>query len=389
MNLKLSNRSNILAQSEIRNMSIECDKINGINLSQGTCALKVPNEVRVGAKEAIDKGINQYTRYDGLKEIREAIAEKYLNEYQIELDIENNIIISSGATGAMYCSLFSLLDVGDEVIIFEPYYSYHVSTLVACGIKIKYVKLEPPNWNFNINKVAQEVTKKTKAILICNPANPCGKVFTIEELEILADLCIEKDLFLISDEIYEYFIYDGRRHISLTTIERIKDRMIVVSGYSKTFNITGWRIGYCISHKKWTSTIGYINDLFYVCAPAPLQIGVAEGIKMLKEDYYKKICSEFLKKRDQLCNVLSDITLKPFIPQGAYYILADSSFLPGVSSKEKAMYLLFKTGIASVPGDSFYHDKFGVNLLRLCFAKSNEDINEVCKRLLLVKKDLK
>jgi aminotransferase len=389
MNLKLSNRSDIVVQSEIRNMSIECDRINGINLSQGTCTLEVPKEVRNGAKEAIDKGINQYTRYDGLKEIREAIAEKYLKEYLVKLDIENNIIVSSGATGALYCSLFSLLDVGDEVIIFEPYYGYHVSTLLACGIKIKYVKMNPPNWNFDINEVAQKVTKKTKAILICNPANPCGRVFTIEELEVLADLCIEKDLFLISDEIYEYFIYGGRRHISLTTIERIKDRMIVVGGYSKTFNITGWRIGYCISHKKWTRMIGYINDLFYVCAPAPLQIGVAEGIKMLKENYYQKICSEFLKKRDKLCRVLSDVTLKPFIPQGAYYILADSSLLPGVSSKEKAMYLLSKTGIASVPGDSFYHDKSGVNLLRFCFAKSDEDIDEACKRFLLIKKDIK
>lgn len=378
----LSSRSDFVIQSEIRAMSVECDKVNGINLSQGICDVEVPISVKLGAKEAIDIGVNQYTRYDGLEILRKAIAKKALNYNKIETDPEKNIIVSAGSTGSFYCSCMTLIDRGDEVILFEPYYGYHLQTLLATDLVPVYVKLHPPKWELKLDELENIISLKTRGIMINTPANPCGKVFSKEELELLADFSIKHNLIIFTDEIYEYFIYDDNVHISPGTIKKIADRTVTISGYSKTFSITGWRVGYSICNEEWAKIIGYMNDLIYVCAPAPLQLGVAKGINDLSENYYKALCKDYLSKRNQICSVLDEIGLTPYIPQGAYYVLADSTKLKGKNSKEKAMYLLDKTKIATVPGEAFYHDDSGKNLIRFCFAKSKSDLDKACEQLL-------
>jgi len=382
MTKSVSKRSEQIVQSEIRAMSIECDRVNGINLSQGFCDLGLPEPVKNGAKDAMDKGINHYTRYDGLPELRNSIANKMLKYNNINIDPEKNIIVSCGATGAFYSACLALLNPYDEVIIFEPYYGYHVNTILAAGARPVYAKMMPPDWIFEINELEKLISKKTKGIMINTPANPSGKVFSKKELKLLADFSIKHDLFIFSDEIYEYFVYDGAKHISPGSLPEIQDRTITISGYSKTFSITGWRIGYCVCDEKWSTMIGYISDLVYVCGPAPLQMGVSRGIDELPDDFYKSLCKEYLLKRDKFCSVLNKIGLTPFIPQGAYYVLADVSAVPGKTSKEKSMYLLHEIGVASVPGSAFYHDNGGDNMVRFCFAKKDDELNDACERLL-------
>jgi len=379
MSLSLSRRAARTVQSEIRVMSIECEKIKGINLSQGVCDTEVPEPVREAAKRAIDGGINSYTRAEGLAPIREAIAEKMRRFNGIECDPETEVIVNSGATGSFYAACMALLNPGDEVILFEPYYGYHLNTIVAVEAEPVYVTLRPPHWTFSPEDLERAVTPRTRAIVINSPANPSGKVFSRQELEWIADFACRHDLFVFTDEIYEYFIYEGE-HISPATLKGMRERTITMSGYSKTFSITGWRVGYTICDRKWAQSIAYFHDLVYVCAPAPLQIGVAEGIRQLPESFYGQIAKEYVQKRDLLCGTLKEIGLTPSVPKGSYYVLADASDLPGRTSKERARYLLQATGVASVAGSAFYHDG-GEDLLRFCFAKNDADLEEACRRL--------
>lgn len=382
MSLKISQLSAEIAHSEIRNMSIECDRVGGINMSQGVCDLDLPRPVQDGAKEAIEDGINHYTRYDGLSFLREAIARKMISFNKVIANPETNIIVSGGATGAFYSACLALLNRGDEVILFEPYYGYHVSTLLAVGAVPVYVTLNPPEWSFSLQDLEKVVTSKTKAIMICTPANPSGKAFAASELEQLASFSLKHDLFVFTDEIYEYFVYDNNQHISPGSLEVIADRTITISGYSKTFSTTGWRLGYTVCHEKWAKMIGYVSDLIYVCGPAPLQMGVARGINELPETYYESLRKDYQLKRDKICSALFKCGITPYIPHGAYYVLANVTHIPGKNSKEKAMFILNAAGVATVPGSAFYTSDQGENLVRFCFAKSHEILDEACERLL-------
>jgi aminotransferase len=381
MNLKTSNIANNISQSEIRSMSIECDKVGGLNLAQGVCDLPLPKEVEEGAIAAIKNGINTYTRYDGVDELREAIVVKTKKYNNIDITADKNIVVSEGTTGALYASLVALIEPGDEVILFEPYYGYHVNTLVAVGAVPKFVKLVPPNWDFDMNELEKLVTSKTKAILVNTPSNPVGKVFSMSELKSIADFAIKHDLFIFSDEIYEYFVYDGLKHISPASLPEIFDRTITVSGYSKTFSTTGWRVGYCICHEKWKESIGFVNDVIYVCAPAPLQMGIASGIANIPDTFYNELRLKYQNKRDKICKALFEIGLTPYVPKGAYYVMADVSSVLGKNSKEKAMYILQKTGVAVVPGSAFYHDDGGEDLVRFCFAKDDAILDLAIEKL--------
>jgi len=378
---QISNRAERIVQAEIRSMSIECELVGGINLAQGVCDTELPLPVGQGAKEAIDAGINSYTRYDGLKELRYAIANKMKDYNGIDADPESEIIVSAGSTGAFYCTCLALLNPGDEVILFEPYYGYHINTILAAEAVPTYVGLKAPDWTFSPEDLNRVVTPRTKGIMINTPANPSGKVFSRIELEWIAEFADRHDLFVFTDEIYEYFLYDGRKHISPASLPGMAERTITISGYSKTFSITGWRIGYTVSHAKWAQMIGYLNDLIYVCAPAPLQMGVAKGILELKPEYYKELCDLFSKKRDNICSTLTKVGLTPSIPQGAYYVLADISRLPGRTSKDKAMFILEKTGVASVPDEAFFHKPGSSQFVRFCFAKEDNELDEACQRL--------
>lgn len=380
MPLSPSHRAKHTVQSEIRVMSIECEKIKGINLAQGVCDTPVPEEVREGARRAMEQGINSYTRAEGLAPIREAVARKMRRFNGLECDPETEVIIHSGSTGAFYASCLALLNPGDEVILFEPYYGYHLNTLIAVEAVPSYLTLHAPDWSFSPADLERAVTLRTRAIMINSPANPSGKVFTGEELGWIADFAQRHDLFVFTDEIYEYFIYEGR-HISPATLPGMRERTITISGYSKTFSITGWRVGYTICDRKWAQAIAYFHDLIYVCAPAPLQIGVAEGICKLPQVFYEEIAKEYVQKRDLLCSTLTQIGLTPSVPKGAYYVLADARILGGKTSKERSMTLLRETGVATVAGSAFYHGSGGEDLVRFCFAKTDTELQEACRRL--------
>jgi aminotransferase len=362
-------------------MNIECQRVGGINLSQGVCDLEVPEVVRRGAKEAIDMGLNSYTRFDGLNELREAVAQKYRRFGGMEVDPASEVIISCGATGALLCACLALLDPNDEVIMFEPYYGYHLSTLLAAQAAPVFIRIDPPLASIDEATLFRAVTPRTKAILINTPSNPAGKVFLREELEIIAEVARRNDLLVITDEIYEHFVYDGLEHISIASLPGMKERTVTVSGLSKTFCITGWRVGYAICKSSWATAIGHFNDMIYICAPSPLQAGVIAGLMSLHEDYYSEISIQYQRKRDMLLYALHEAGLSPLTPQGAYYILADISRLPGSDSKERAMELLERTKIAAVPGESFYHDGYGKHLARFCFAKRDDELQEACRRL--------
>lgn len=377
VNKRLAN----LMQSEIRNMSIECDKVGGINLSQGICDLPLSDILVREVGNAVREGINQYTRYDGIDELRSAIAKKAKHFNRIIVDPSKNITVTSGATGALYSACLALLSPGDEVMLFEPFYGYHEYTLLAADLVPVYIELSPPNWKFDIHEMERSITAKTKAIIICTPSNPCGKVFTEEELDILGDFCIKHDLIIFTDEIYEYITYDNLHHVSPGSIEKIKDRTVTISGYSKTFSITGWRIGYSLAKEEYANLIGVASDLVYVCAPAPLQYAVAKAIDVLDDSFYDGLCDKFAVKREKICTALNDAGLTPYVPQGAYYVLADISKLRGKNSKEKCMWLLKQTGIAAVPGESFYHENGGENLARFCFAKDDEILDLAAQKL--------
>lgn len=379
--ISLSKNASQIVQSEIRIMSVECAKVRGVNLAQGICDTEVPLPVRRAAHAAIDGGVNSYTRLIGLDDLRQAIARKLREYNRIAADPETEIVVTVGSTGAFYSACLALLDPGDEVIVFEPFYSYHVNTLEAIGVVPTYVTLKPPDWGFTRDALERAVTPHTKAILLNSPANPSGKVFNRAEMEQIASLASRHDLFVFTDEIYEYFLYDGAEHISPASLPGMKERTITISGFSKTFSVTGWRIGYLACSSRWAPSIGYFHDLAYVCAPAPLQRGVAAGLDELDASFYRNLAAEYLGKRDLLCSSLQQVGLRPWVPQGSYYVLADASELPGRNSKEKAMWLLDKTGVASVPGASFFHDDSGENLLRFCFAKTDAELAEACRRL--------
>ena len=370
-----------LVQSEIRAMTLACTQVQGINLAQGVCDTGVPPVVVDAAKQAMDHGFNTYTRYDGLAELRQALAQRMGTFNHMTVNSETEVTVSAGATGAFHCVCMGLLQPGDEVILFEPYYGYHLSTILAVEAVPRIVSLQEPDWFLSMEVLEEAITDRTKAIVVNTPGNPSGKVFTTQELEEIAAVARRHDLFIFTDEIYEYFAYDGLTHVSLASFPDMADRTITISGYSKTFGITGWRIGHAVSAPRWASMIGAMNDLVYVCAPAPLQYGVAVGIQTLGEEFYQELQRSFQCKRDQFCQVLQDIGLSPTIPQGAYYVLADVRHLPGRTGKERAMYLLEKTGVAGVPGEAFFQGDHGARYIRFSFAKTNADLDMACERL--------
>lgn len=377
----VSRRMGDLAQSEIRAMTQACAAVKGINMAQGVCDTPVPSIVLEGAEQAIRDGYNVYTRFDGLPELRQAIADKLAHYNGIRADPETEVTVSAGATGAFHCACAAILNPGDEVILFAPYYQYHISALVAVEAVPVTVQMQSPAWTYSLLQLEQLVTSKTKAIIVNSPGNPSGKVFSRTELEALAEFACRHDLFVMTDEIYEYFLYDGRRHVSMASLPNMAERTVTIGGYSKTFSVTGWRIGYSVAAQSWTGAIGAMNDLLYVCAPAPLQMGVARGIRALPGDFYESLARDYQHKRDRFCRALAKAGLTPSIPEGAYYVLADVSRLPGDNGKARAMYLLEQTGVAGVPGEAFVPGASGSNFIRFSYAKTDWDLDEACRRL--------
>jgi aminotransferase len=362
-------------------MSIECARVGGINLAQGVCDLPVPDVVIRGAEEAMERGSNIYTRFDGRVELRRAIADRQRRDAGMDVDPEGQIVVSAGATGAFYAACLALLDEGDEVVVFEPYYGYHIVTMASLGIRPVFVTLAPPDWAFTAADLERVVTPRTRALILNTPSNPAGKVFSRAELAVVADFAQAHDLFVFTDEIYENFVFDGLEHVAPATLPGMARRTITISGLSKVFAVTGWRIGYAICDPEWALAIGHFNDLVYVCAPAPLQLGAARGLNELGPDYYRGVSDDHQRKRDLFCATLADIGLPPHVPAGAYYTLADVSSLPGDTAKARALHLLERTGVACVPGSAFYRGATGETLARFCFAKEMPILEDAMTRL--------
>lgn len=362
-------------------MSVECERLGGINLAQGVCDTGVPGSVAERASRAIAEGHNIYTRLDGIAALRQAIAAKLARHNHLTVDPDGEVLVASGATAAFFAASMALFDPGDEVILFEPFYGYHLNTLSALRVRSVSVPLADGSWDLDLDALRSAITPRTRAIVINSPSNPCGKIFTRAELDALAALAIEHDLFVLTDEIYEYFVYDGAQHISPATLPGMAERTITISGLSKTFSITGWRIGYLAADRRWMGAIGYFHDLTYVCAPSPFQHAAAAGLLELPDSFYSALAHDYQAKRDCLCAALSAAGLSPSVPDGAYYVLADATPLPGADAREKARNLLRRTGVAAVAGTAFFSGGRGENLLRFCFAKRDQDLQRACAAL--------
>ncbi|MGH9604742.1 MAG: pyridoxal phosphate-dependent aminotransferase [Terracidiphilus sp.] len=368
-------------QSEIRAMTTECDRIGGINLAQGVCDTPIPEVVVAAAHRAIDDGQNIYTRCDGIARLREAIAAKQKRDYGLDYDPEREAMVASGATAGLHAAAMALLNEGDEAIVFEPFYGYHVNALKSIGVNPVLVALAEPDWALDVDALKAAVTPRTRAILLNTPANPSGKIFTGAETEAVAELAIEHDLFVITDEIYEYFVYDGARHICPAALPGMRERTIVVSGFSKTFSVTGWRLGYVTADARWMPAMGHFHDLIYVCAPAPFQVAAAVGLEQLPPGFYTQLAADYQSKRGRLLGALEDAGMDPAVPPGAYYILARATRLPGKTAAEKARALMAATGVAAVAGSAFFRAGRGEDMLRFCFAKQDAELDEACERL--------
>ena len=395
--LHLSRLAPTTIQSEIRAMSVACDAVGGVNLAQGICDTETPAVVLEGAQRAIRDGLNIYTRLDGIARLREAIAVQLERTHGLRVDPHTEILITSGATGAFQAAAAAILDAGDEVLLFEPFYGYHAAMLRSLGcvpvpVAMRRPATEEGEWVLEVEAVRAAMTPRTRAMVINTPSNPAGKVFTRAELEALGGLAEEHDLFLFTDEIYEHFVYpaaDGaatgaaRAHVSPAMIPGLRGRTILMSGFSKTFSITGWRVGYLVADARWLPAIGYFHDLAYICAPAPLQHGVADGVEQLPESFYAGLAADHLRKRDQLAAALRVAGLTPHVPEGAYYMLAATGSLAGANAAERSRDLLARTGVAAVAGSAFFRggSAQGEHLLRFCFAKRDEDLDEACRRL--------
>jgi aminotransferase len=318
---------------------------------------------------------------DGIAPLRQAVGKKLATYNGINADPETEILVTSGATGALYATGLALLNPGDEVLLFEPFYGYHWNTLLSLRVQPVPVPLSAPDWSLDADALRDAVSPRTRAIIVNTPSNPSGKIFSRHELQTIAALAIERDLFVITDEIYEYFVFGGVSHISIATLAGMADRTITISGLSKTFSMTGWRIGYLAASSEWTPSIGYFHDLAYVCSPGPLQYGAVAGLVDLPASFYIDLATEYEQKRDQLCAALVQAGMTPHIPSGAYYVLADASRVPGETAQLKARNLLTATGVAAVAGSAFFAGDGGENLLRFCFGKKPEALDRACDAL--------
>jgi aminotransferase len=375
-----------LAQSAIRSMTIECTKVGGINLAQGICDTPVPDVVAHAVGPAVASGRNQYSRCEGTDELRRELATK-MHISGLDYDADSEIVVTIGATGAFQIASTALLEPGDEVVVFEPFYGYHVSALRTLGLVPRFVPLAAPpagspgSWVLDDDALEAAVGPRTRAIVVNTPSNPCGKVFTRDELTRLGEIATRHDLWIFTDEVYEHFLYDGREHVSPASLPGLRERTITMSSLSKTLSITGWRLGWMAADARWARTFAQVNDLVYICAPTPLQVAAAAGLEVLGPDYRTRLAREHQSKRDRLCAALADAGLAPHVPEGAYYILADASALPGKTGMDRAMHLLQRTRLAAVPGEAFHTEGRGNDLLRFCFGKTDADLDEACRRL--------
>lgn len=382
---KPSDRTKDLKQSSIRAASVQCNAVGGINLGQGVCDMPTPTTIKEAAYAAIAGDKSLYSPCEGVLELRAAIAEKIKKFNKIKINSVDEVLVTHGSTGAFICAITTLFNPGDEVILFEPFYGYHKNILDLHNIKVKAVALDPVDFSFDLADIKKAITPNTKAIVICTPCNPCGKVFSKEELLEIGKLAVQHNLYVITDEIYEYITYPGFQHISFASLEDFKERTITISGLSKTYNMTGWRLGYVSAPAEIITKMALVQDLIYVCPATPLQHAAIAAFAM-DDSYFQKMRESYLVKRDHTVNSLREIGFQLTVPEGAYYIMLDFSKLGFADDEQAAKIILEKAKVALVAGRAFYVDPSkGKNILRVCYALHEDKINLAMAQLKAVK----
>ncbi len=380
-------RTDALRQSDIRAVTFEVNRVDGINLGQGICDLATPTPIVEATVEALRHGSQIYTAYNGTADLRAAIADKARTFNGIPVEGPESVVVSTGSTGAFLATVLTLFEPGDEVVLFEPFYGYHAGILRLQGVEPVAVPLATADgrWRFDPDRLAGAVTERTKAVLVCTPANPSGKVWDAGELRALYAVAERHDLWVLTDEIYEHMVYDGRGHLSPASLDGAYERTVTLSGFSKTFNMTGWRLGYALAPVPVADKIGLVNDLTTICAPAPLQHGLAAALP-LPEAYYEQMLADYTAKRTLMVDALRACGFEADPPEGAYYVLAglgERLGQPGFEDARTATTTLIETaGVACVPGPSFFADPAdGAAHLRFCYAKERPVLEEACERL--------
>ncbi|HEV2905304.1 MAG TPA: aminotransferase class I/II-fold pyridoxal phosphate-dependent enzyme [Pyrinomonadaceae bacterium] len=382
---RVSRKASLFTESVIREMTREAMKYGAVNLSQGFPDFAAPEDIKRVAMQAIADDINQYAITWGAKDFREAIAKKTKWYLGLEIDPEREITVTCGSTEGMIAAMMATVDPGEEVIVFEPYYENYAPDAILSDAKPRYVPLRAPEWKFDEAELRAAFNPKTKAIILCNPNNPTGKVFTRAEMEFIAGLCREFDALCFTDEIYEHILYPRAgaeiAHISMAQIEGMRDRTVIVNSMSKTYSVTGWRVGYCIASPEITGAIRKVHDFLTVGAAAPLQSAGAYALS-LPQSYYDQLQIDYQKRRDLILPELENAGFKTFRPDGAYYIMPDISGFGFKDDIEFTRHLIRETGVACVPGSSFYSDpQLGAQQVRFCFCKKDETLHEAARRL--------
>ena len=376
-----SKKATQFTESVIREMTRLNDLYNAVNLSQGFPDFPAPAAIKNAACEAIQADVNQYAVTWGARPLREAVAREFTRRYGLPVVPDEQVTICCGSTEAMMSTMMAIIDPGDEVIVFEPFYENYGPDAILSGATPRYVTLHEPDWSFDADELAAAFNNKTKAIILNTPNNPTGKVFSRAELETIAALCRKWDAIAISDEIYEHIIYDGHAHVPIATIEGMAERTVTINGLSKTYSVTGWRVGWTISPASLTGAIRKVHDFLTVGAAAPLQEAGAVALG-LPDQYYLDMAVNYRKRRDVLLDILERNHFTCFKPYGAYYIMTDISVFGFSNDVEFARYLVKEIGVAAVPGSSFYKDPAkGRTKLRFCYCKRDETLIEADRRL--------
>lgn len=391
----LSDKVEHFTESVIRDMTRQAMQHGAINLAQGFPDFPAPEEIKRAAQQAISDDVNQYAITWGAKSLRHAIARQMKHWQRIEVDPEREIVVCCGSTEAMIATLLAVCNKGDEVVVFEPFYENYGPDSILSGAKPRFVSLRPPHttggtpvapsteneWMFDPQELREAFQHHTKAIILNTPNNPTGKVFTRKELELIRDLCVEYNVLAITDEIYEHILYDGAEHISIVTLDGMRERTITINGLSKSYSVTGWRVGWAVAPPAITNAIRKVHDFLTVGAPAPLQEAGAAALS-LPASYYRELAERYRTRRDHLIPALEKAGFRCYRPRGAYYVMTDISAFGFKNDVEFAAYLVKDVGIACVPGSSFYkHGKDGAQQVRFAFCKKPETLDEAGRRL--------
>jgi len=377
----ISNRTSGFTESVIREMTRLAMEKGAVNLAQGFPDFSAPEDIKHAAQQAISADFNQYAITWGAKPFRDAIAAKYRKWYGLDYDPEREITVCCGSTEGMIASMLATTNPGDEVIVFEPYYENYGPDTFLCGAQRKLVSLRAPDWTFDPDELRRAFSPKTKAIILNSPNNPTGRVFTRAELMVIAELCQEFDVLAITDEIYEHILYDSASHIPIATLPGMRERSVLVNSMSKTYSVTGWRVGWVLAAPDLSESIRKVHDFLTVGAAAPLQQAGVLALNM-PDAYYQKLARDYQARRDVLLGILEGAGFRCFRPDGAYYIMTDVSAFGFPDDYAFVRHMIERAGVAAVPGSSFFADsKAGNTLIRFCFCKKYETLEEARVRL--------